>query len=271
MRRIVCKIPLTSAETMFTAILIVAFLASLLTLFSGFGLGTILTPVFGLFFPLNVAVALTGIVHLLNNLFKTGLLGKSASFPMVLRFGIPSVIGGFVGALLLGSLSQLQPLFSWEWETHRFDVTPLKLCIALLMIVFSLMEMVPALKKLNFASRYLTFGGLASGFFGGLSGHQGALRSSFLVNAGLTKEQFIATGVVIACMVDLTRLPVYFSRFSSEHLLDHWPLLLGATLSAFAGAWLGNRYIKKVTLVTVQRFTAVMIISIALLFGLGIL
>lgn len=256
---------------MFAAICTVAFLASLLTLFSGFGLGTILTPVFGLFFPLNVAVALTGIVHLLNNLFKTGLLGKNAARPMVLRFGIPSVIGGFIGALLLSQLSNLQPVFSWNWRENHFEGTPLKLCIAVLMIVFALMEIVPALKKLNFASRYLTFGGLLSGFFGGLSGHQGALRSAFLVNAGLTKEQFIATGVVIACMVDLTRLPVYFSRFSSERLLDHWPLLLGATLSAFAGAWLGNRYIKKVTLVAVQRFAAAMIIVIALLFGVGIL
>jgi acyl-CoA reductase-like NAD-dependent aldehyde dehydrogenase len=42
---------------------------------------------------------------------------------------------------------------------------------------------------------YLPVGGLLSGFFGGLSGHQGALRSVFLLRAGLTKESFIATGV----------------------------------------------------------------------------
>ncbi|HNO61706.1 MAG TPA: hypothetical protein PKH44_13805 [Plasticicumulans sp.] len=64
-----------------------AFLASLLTLFSGFGLGTILTPVFGLFFPLHVAVALTGVVHLANNLFKLALLGRQAARHLVLRFG----------------------------------------------------------------------------------------------------------------------------------------------------------------------------------------
>lgn len=252
-------------------IAVVAFIASLLTLFSGFGLGTILTPAFGLFFPLHVAVALTGIVHLLNNLFKLSLLGKNASLPLVLRFGIPSVVGGAVGALLLSQLSDLPPLTTWVFYGKTLEISPLKLVIAALMIFFALMEVVPRLKDLNFASRYLTAGGLVSGFFGGLSGHQGALRSAFLVNCGLAKEQYIATGVVIACLVDFTRLPVYFSRFQAHSLTDQWPLLLTATLSAFAGAWLGNRYMKKVTLLTVQRLTAAMIAMIALLLAAGIL
>lgn len=252
----------------FIVIGLAAFAASLLTLFSGFGLGTLLTPVFGIFFPLNIAVALTGIVHLLNNLFKLSLLGKNASKDLVLRFGIPSVVGGFVGAMLLTLLTQLPPLFTWG---DRWVVTGLKLAIALLMIVFALMEMVPALKNLNFAGRQLTLGGLVSGFFGGLSGHQGALRSAFLVNCGLSKEAFIATGVVVACMVDMTRLPVYFSRFSSEDLTSQWPLLLVATLSAFAGAYLGTRFLKKVTLQVVHKITAAMIMVIALLLALGLL
>ena len=247
-----------------------AFTASLLTLFSGFGLGTILTPVFGLFFPLNIAVALTGIVHLLNNLFKLTLLGKNASRTYVLRFGIPSVIGGFVGAMLLAGLSKVPVWATWSFQGKIFEVTALKIAIAVLMIFFALMEMVPRLKNIQFAKQYLSFGGLLSGFFGGLSGHQGALRSAFLVNAGLTKEIYIATGVVIACMVDMTRLPVYFNGFVREDLTSQWPVLLAATLSAFAGAWLGNRFMKKITLEAVQKLTAVMIIAIAVLLGMGI-
>lgn len=248
-----------------------AFFASLLTLFSGFGLGTILTPVFGIFFPVNIAVALTGIVHLLNNLFKITLLGKNASRQIVLRFGLPSVAGGFLGAVILVGISQLPPLYTWQWGEKMLEITWLKLAIALLMIFFALMEILPALKKLQFARRYLTLGGLLSGFFGGLSGHQGALRSAFLVNAGLTKEQFIATGVVIACMVDLTRLPVYFSRFASENIVNEWRTLLIATICAFAGAYVGAKYMKKVTLAFVHWLTAAMIIVIALLLGAGIL
>ncbi|MEK9138207.1 MAG: sulfite exporter TauE/SafE family protein, partial [Bacteroidota bacterium] len=48
----------------------IALLASGLTLFSGFGLGTLLLPAFILFFPPDVAVGMTAIVHFLNNIFK---------------------------------------------------------------------------------------------------------------------------------------------------------------------------------------------------------
>ena len=46
-----------------------AFLTAILTFFSGFGLGTILMPVFAIFFPIDIAIALTGVVHFANNLF----------------------------------------------------------------------------------------------------------------------------------------------------------------------------------------------------------
>lgn len=55
-------------------IAVVAAGASLLTFFSGFGLGTMLLPVFLLFFPVDLAIAMTAVVHFLNNIFKTGLI-----------------------------------------------------------------------------------------------------------------------------------------------------------------------------------------------------
>ena len=68
-----------------------ALAASALTLFSGFGLGTLLMPVFALFFPLSSAVAMTAVVHLLNNLFKFALLGRHADWKIVVRFGVPAI------------------------------------------------------------------------------------------------------------------------------------------------------------------------------------
>lgn len=72
--------------------------ASGLTLFSGFGLGTILLPVFAIFFPLDVAVALTAIVHLLNNFFKLMLLGKHADKKTVIKFSFPAIVAASNGA-----------------------------------------------------------------------------------------------------------------------------------------------------------------------------
>jgi uncharacterized membrane protein YfcA len=79
-------------------ICLAAFFASLLTFFSGFGLGTILMPVFALFFPIEMAISLTGVVHLLNNFFKMYLVGKEANWRIVLKFGTPAVVSALIGA-----------------------------------------------------------------------------------------------------------------------------------------------------------------------------
>src|SRR6188768_1286314 len=91
-----------------------ALIAAILTFFSGFGLGTILTPVFMLFFPVDLAIALTGVVHFLNNIFKLFLTGAHADKEALLRFGIPAVIGAFAGSWLLLQITDLNPLFSYD-------------------------------------------------------------------------------------------------------------------------------------------------------------
>ncbi len=248
-----------------------ALFASLLTLFSGFGLGTLLLPVFALFFPLNVSVAMTAIVHLLNNLFKLALFGRYADRATVMRFGIPAVLAAMAGAWTLLWLSGLSPLTSYHIFERDFHVTPVKLIIALLMLLFAVIELVPAFDKLSFEKKYLPFGGLMSGFFGGLSGHQGALRSAFLIRCGLTKESFIATGVMVACLVDVTRISVYTAHFSLSGIGDNFLLLLTATASAFLGVFAGTRLVKKVTMRTIQIIVSFMLAVIALGLGTGII
>ena len=83
---------------------IVAFAGSTLTLFSGFGLGTVLLPAMAVLFPPAEAVAATAIVHLLNNVFKGGLVVRGANWPIVMRFGLPAVLGSVAGALVLAAL-----------------------------------------------------------------------------------------------------------------------------------------------------------------------
>lgn len=250
---------------------VVAFLVSGLTLFSGFGLGTMLLPAFALFFPIEVAVALTAVVHLLNNLFKLSLLGKYADKTVVLHFGIPAILTAYLGARLLMSLSHLAPLHSYEFFGRQLNVTPVNLVIAVLMIIFALVEIVPVLNRIRFGKRMLPVGGILSGFFGGLSGHQGALRSAFLLRAGLTKEAFIATGIVIACIIDVSRLFVYSGRFAAMNLQENYPLLLAATLSAFIGAYLGRRLLKKITMNFVQITVSVLLFLIAIGLGMGLI
>ena len=252
-------------------IAIVAAAASLLTFFSGFGLGTILTPTLILFFPVEIAIALSGIVHLLNNLFKMVLVGKQVNWSVALKFGLPAILGAFIGARVLLGIPDTTILYAYNLGEKTCQITPLKLIIAALMMVFALFEIIPSLKNLQFKEDKLYFGGLISGFFGGLSGNQGALRSAFLLKAGLAKEAFIATGVMIACLIDVTRLSVYFNRMANINLHQNSFLLVITVLSAFTGAYLGSKALKKVTLRFVQNTVTVLIFLLAIALGLGVL
>jgi uncharacterized protein len=184
-------------------ITVVSAIASLLSFFSGFGLGTILTLVFTIFFPIEVAITLSSIVHFLNNLFRIWLVKKDIEWKMGLIFGITSVIGAFIGALLLLQFSQAEIIYSYTIGDKIFSITYIKIIISLLMIIFALFDFIPFFTTIKFKGRMLYLGGLLSGFFGGFSGNQGALRSLFLLRTGLSKESFIATGVMLACWLTL--------------------------------------------------------------------
>jgi uncharacterized membrane protein YfcA len=225
--------------------------------------------VMALFFPIDIAIALTALVHFLNNLFKLALLGRHADRAALWRFGLPAIAAALLGAQVLQWLSHLQPLLDYRLLGHELQVMPVKLVVAGLMVFFALLEQVPQFAKISFGRRYLPLGGLLSGFFGGLSGHQGALRSAFLLKAGLTKESFIATGVVLSLMVDLSRILVYSVNFHLLALGKTTLLLAAAVAAAFAGAFLGNLLVKKITLRFIQTLVALMLFAIAVALGAG--
>jgi uncharacterized membrane protein YfcA len=250
---------------------IAAFFTAILTFFSGFGLGTILMPVFALFFPVDVAIALTGVVHFINNIFKMGLVGKMASKPVLIRFGVPAILASFAGAWVLLRITGLPLIYEYQLWGNTFGITPVKLVIAVLLLFFSLVEVLPVLQKIEFGGNRLILGGVLSGFFGGLAGIQGAFRSAFLIKSGLSKEAFIATGVIIASLVDITRLSVYASRFTSSGLSENVILLVSATLAAIAGAFAGKKLLKKVTFSSIRLLVAVMLILISIGLGTGII
>ncbi len=239
---------------------IAAFVTSGLTFFSGFGLGTILTPVFALFFPVPLAVAATAVVHFANNIFKFALMATQADWRAVARFGVPAAIAAIAGASLLGLIDTLPPIAIYSAGGTSHEITAVKFVIGVLIFVFALLELRPRFEQMSFGSRWLPLGGALSGFFGGLSGNQGALRSAFLVKAGLKKEAFIATGVVCAVIVDVARLTVYGATVLADHFSRSQQLLapvIVATVCAFIGAVAGKRLLKKVTLRAVQLIVAI--------------
>jgi uncharacterized membrane protein YfcA len=248
---------------------LVAFLTALLTFFSGFGLGTILTPIMMLFFPVEVAIALTGVVHFSNNIFKLFLVGKNVNKEVFLKFGIPAIIFAFIGAYLLINIPNVQPLYSYQLFGKQFEIFTLKLIVGLLIMFFAVVDLIPFFNNLKFSKNKLPFGGAMSGFFGGLTGAQGALRSAFLIRAGLSKEAFIGTTVVISSLVDFTRLSVYATRIINIDLKENLLLIICTTLSAITGAFIGNKLLKKVTIDFLKTTVAIMLLVISLALVLG--
>jgi len=262
-----------------TAYLVVAataFVAAGMTLYSGFGLGTLLLPVFALFFPAEVAVVATALVHGANNVFKVSLLGRAADKGIVLKFGLPAIAAAVLGALALGWIAESNSSVTIEVnDVVWFEITPVKLVIGLLMIGFALFELLPRFRSMQFERRYLWLGGLLSGFFGGLSGHQGALRSAFLAKVGVSTERFVASNAVIGFLVDLTRISVYVALFAAAggHLGEFgaWPLVLTGAIAAFCGVLLGKRYLHKVTMTSVQTLVGVLLFGVGFALVTGIL
>ena len=249
----------------------VAFLASGLTFFSGFGLGTLLLPAFAVFFPVAVSVALTGIVHFLTGVFKLILVWRYIDRAVLLRFGVPAIVGALLGSWLLINLTDIGTLVRYSAYGRDIEIPAINFTVGVLLLLFATAEVLPAFRKLTFPPQYLPLGGILSGFFGGLAGMQGALRSAFLVKAGLGKEAYVATGSAIAFLIDTSRLSVYSTLFIAHHKDFDYLLLIGAILAAFAGATLGNRYLSKATMGGLQTVVAILLFGVAIGLLLGLI
>jgi len=231
-----------------------AFLSAALTLMTGFGLGTILTPVFLIFYDVKLAILVVAVVHLSNNLLKVSLFGKHISRDILKRFGVLTLAGAFIGAFLQG----------------RIDSSIVKILLGVTLIFLGLKEATGFGDKMRLPQKIDFIGGFLSGMLGGFVGNQGAIRSAYLLNYNIPKETFVATAAIIASVVDVTRIPVYI--FSNRYALsDNLPILLITTASAFAGTFAGNKFLKKISLKAFKTYVAVMIIIIGILLATRII
>jgi uncharacterized membrane protein YfcA len=155
------------------------------------------------------------------------------------------------------------------------DITPVKLIIAAVILTFAIIELSPKFEKMAFPTNLIPLGGVISGFFGGLSGHQGALRTAFLIRTELSKEVFISTMVISAVVVDMSRLFVYGIAFFSRNfeILKNQgglELVIAGSVAAFLGAFIGSRLLKKITMKAIQVTVGVMLLLLAIALGTGL-
>jgi uncharacterized membrane protein YfcA len=208
--------------------LLATFFAAALTVPAGFGLATMITPIAFLWLEPHEAVAVVGIVHGSHNAWKLKVLRSSVDYSAVRRYGWAMVVGALLGAAL----------------NTAVEAEPLLLIVGIALVILPLLSISERWTNVRLPEAEDRIGGFGSGFFGGLTGHQGALRAMFLQKRLPDKTEYAATAAVLALVVDVTRVPVYVA-LEGWHILDAGWLIVGLVLSAILGVQLGKRWLKK--------------------------
>ena len=225
-------------------VVLAAFFAAALTVPAGFGLSTMLTPVVLLILDPHEAVAVVAIVHGAHNLAKYLNLKEHVDFDAIKHYGIFLVIGAIIGAVLQNQVEQ----------------KPLLILIGIFLIILPILTLSEKWTGYKIPEANDRIGGFGSGFMGGLSGHQGALRAMFLSRRLTEKMSFAATASVLALFVDLTRIPIYI-YYRPEEIMEHLQLTGLLVIAALFGVRVGKKWLVKWKTTTIKNGIMVGIIS----------
>jgi uncharacterized protein len=210
------------------AVLAAAVLAGGIAAITGFGIGSLLTPLLALHLGTKLAVAAVAVPHAAATALRCFRLRGAIDWPVLWRFGIPSAIGGLAGALLHGDLSN----------------TALTLVLGGLLVIAGSLGLANLTVQVRLRGAWSLIGGLFSGLFGGLVGNQGGIRSAALLGTSLPPERFVATATASALLVDVVRLPVYL-RHATGQLLQHGWLVGIAVAGVLVGTVVGDRVLRR--------------------------
>ncbi|HEY2896378.1 MAG TPA: sulfite exporter TauE/SafE family protein [Gemmatimonadaceae bacterium] len=209
----------------------------------GFGIGSVLTPLFAVRVGTQLAVAAVSIPHLLATALRFWRLRASVDRRVLLSFGITSAAGGLVGALL------------HSYASNR----SLAIVFGLLLLFVGISELTGFARRMRFGGPVAWVAGGISGVFGGLVGNQGGIRSAALLGFDLDRQAFVATATAIGLVVDGARMPVYFATQTAA-IARIWPLVLIATLGTLAGTVLGVRTLRRIPEPAFRRIVAILLL-----------
>ena len=148
----------------------------------------------------------------------------------------------------------------------RASSPALTVTLALLLVFAGAAHVTGQAQRWPFHGSVAWTAGALSGFFGGLVGNQGGIRSAALLGFELPKERFVATATAIALFVDAARVPVYVA-VERPQVSAIWRLVLIATIGVVIGTLAGEGLLKAVP---ERRFKQV-VGALILLIGLAML
>ncbi len=190
---------------------------------TGFGIGSLLTPLLAMRYETKLAVAAISIPHFLATAMRCWMLRDSINKKVLVRFGIASAVGGLTGAVL-----------------HNFvHNSSLTIIFGIVLIFAGFIGSTGLSDRIRFKGPISWVAGALSGGLGGLVGNQGGIRSAALLGFDLQPNSFVATATAIGVVVDLSRVPVYLCT-QGEKLAEIWPAISIAGIGVIAGTFGGT-------------------------------
>lgn len=226
------------------AIALLTLVSSAIGTITGFGTSTIMVPILALFFPPVTAIFLVTIIHWFGDLWKVILFKKGFNFRMVVILGISGAIAGYGGAAL----------------SLAIDPTILLRALGIFLALYAFFLLLRPSFSIPARPSVAVAGGAVSGFFAGIFGVGGAVRSVVLTAFNLPKEVYIATAGAIGILVDSTRFITYVASGVSLPERLAWGLLIFIPVSfigAFAAKGVANRIPQKRFRIVVALFLLV--------------
>jgi uncharacterized protein len=221
---------------------------------SGFGIGSLLTPVLAVAAGTKIAVAATSLPHLVGTAQRFWKLRAHVDRRILVGFGGASAVGGLAGAL------------AHVWVTSR----ALTVVFGAVVALTGILELSGWMRRVRWGRRSAWVAGAVSGALGGMVGNQGGIRTAALLGFDVPRDAFVATATAIALFVDGARLPVYLATEWRE-IARIWPLVLTATVAVVIGTALGTRVLGRVPPQIFRRVIATLLIALGLYMFIGAL
>jgi uncharacterized membrane protein YfcA len=221
---------------------------------SGFGIGSLLTPVLAVSIGTKLAVGVVAIPHVVATSLRLFMLRAAVDRQVLMTFGLASAAGGLAGGV-----------------AHAFvGSTVLSVVLGLLLVFAGLSELSGLARRLRFEGRWAIAAGALSGLFGGLVGNQGGIRAAALLGFPLSREALVATATATALLVDAARLPVYLATDGPD-ILAMWPTAAVMTVGAVVGTVLGTPVLRRLPETWFRRMlaTLLVVLGVALVAGIG--
>lgn len=211
------------------AVFVVAVLAGGVAALSGFGIGSLLTPLLATTMGMKAAVAAVAIPHFVATAARLWGLRRHVDRRVLVHFGIFSAGGGLLGALF----------------QSKANSPVLTVVFGVLLLFAGVSGLAGWSERMRFRRGTAWVAGALSGLFGGLVGNQGGIRSAALMSFQMQKESLVATATATGVIVDIARMPVYLATQSGALMSAKVDIAL-ALVGCLAGTFWGVRLLRRI-------------------------